>query len=234
MVAEMANQADMPKQRLWWLCVWGLCLGALLLIVAGVWFMSREWAQTSGHPDWANPGIRGDFFGGHFAATSGLAGVFLLLAAVLIQRNELSLQRFELIKAREISQQQAEALERQTKELELQNRLSQGRDDMQLIMLMPEKLTRLQATSAGKKYTPLLRIALISIVRQAQCDKKMGLELLDFFQSSCKFLSKQECIDQVKDIVNTYAPELMLKSEENALPWLDEAEHFLWTSPGDT
>ena len=59
---------------------------------------------------WQNPGIRGDFWGGHFAATSGMAGTLFFFAALLLQHKELKLQRIELKRSVSIAAGPTEAV----------------------------------------------------------------------------------------------------------------------------
>lgn len=101
---------------------------ALAFFAGGVWLTCKDANETwrarvseSGNgSEWENPGIRGDFWGGHLAAVSGLIGAVLMFGALLLQSHELGLQRKDLKvqqtefkKSREEAEKQTHALEGQ-------------------------------------------------------------------------------------------------------------------------
>jgi len=93
---ESRPAADFP-----WYAWVALGLASLALLLAGV-LTCFDYANGD---DWAVRGARGDFWGGHWAAATGLAGIFLAFAAFVMQRDEL--------------RRQSEQLELQRDELEL-------------------------------------------------------------------------------------------------------------------
>lgn len=132
-----------------WICI----VLAVLFLAAGGYAAYRDRPGSSTKEAWGNAGARGDYWGGHFAAASGLAGTLILFAALLLQGKELKLQRKELRDSREVAEQQAEALDEQTDELKAQNDnlkrqigLTENRDETQLIMSVASDVQRLEDT----------------------------------------------------------------------------------------
>lgn len=62
--------------------------------------------QPANAVDWEERGQHGDFWGGHIAATASLAGSFFFLAALLLQSQELGLQRREVARMAKVQKDQ--------------------------------------------------------------------------------------------------------------------------------
>lgn len=84
---------------------------SVLVIVFGFAVAWIDW--NGGHADWQNPGIKGDYWGGHIGSVANLAAFIILVAATLLQRKELMESRFANQKIAEESENQARALEKQ-------------------------------------------------------------------------------------------------------------------------
>lgn len=84
-----------------------LFIGSLCFIIALLLFLSKTTTLVAGAP--INPSIFsnfGDLIGGVVGAIWSLAGVLLFYAALRLQREDLILQRKELVKSREIAESQ--------------------------------------------------------------------------------------------------------------------------------
>ena len=148
--SESPDSKD-KENKGWGITVWIFIGLAVLFLAAGAYMAYRDWPGWSTSENWGDAGVRGDFWGGHLAAASGLAGTLILFAALLLQGNELRLQREELQESREIATQQAKALEKQTDELKAQNDnlklqigLTESRDEIQLILSIANEVQRLE------------------------------------------------------------------------------------------
>lgn len=93
-----------------------LFISAVLVILLGLGLTVVDWMPTN--DDWKNPGIRGDFWGGHIGAFANLAAFIVLVAATLLQRKE-------LMEARIINQAIAKETENQATALSSQIIISQ-------------------------------------------------------------------------------------------------------------
>lgn len=203
--------------------VWGFVIFAGILLLAGIALTIYDGSETSTHIDWESPGIRGDFYGGHLAAASALAGTLLLFSAVLMQRNELKLQRIELSESRKVAAEQARALERQVEELQKQNKIVRRRNDCELIISLVDKTKNFTVESEAKA---LCRLTLAQIVDCASFDQNMAHDLLTVFVLTVRgvVLEKSYIEEELKQAVYNYVPELE-ESTENVFKrkWLEHA-----------
>lgn len=85
-----------------------IVIGGFLIIITTLIFLSKTTALKLGFPiDTSIFGNYGDVVGGVVGALWSLAGVLLFYAALKLQREDLNLQRQELVKSREIAQEQS-------------------------------------------------------------------------------------------------------------------------------
>lgn len=220
------NMSDNHKEQGNWnirICV--IC--AIVLLVCGIALTLYDFSETSSHSDWNNPGIRGDFYGGHLSAASALAGTLLLFSAVLMQSKELKLQRIELSESRKVATEQARALEEQVEVLQKQNTIVRRRNDYELIISLTEK-TNNQLRINTNTANVLCRLTMARIVDCAATDQNMAYDLLNVFVSSvCSGpinMDRSYINDVLNQAVNNYAPELK-ESTQNIYnrKWLDMA-----------
>lgn len=155
------------------ICIWL----AVVLVVAGIGLLVFDLVQTKNSTDWGSPGIRGDFYGGHLAAASGLAGTLLFFAALLLQARELGFQREQLglqldefKQSREAAEQQTMmlgqqtgVLRQQTSELRTQNAnlkrqigLTESKDEIQLIMSIANEVKQIEREVDSDPHRDLL------------------------------------------------------------------------------
>lgn len=94
--------------------IWFLLIGVAVVFAAAVVFVWVDWPSNG---DWAEAGVRGDFWGGHISPAASLVAALLFVIAILLQYQELKLQRQELTAtrqemaaARKVHERQAEAL----------------------------------------------------------------------------------------------------------------------------
>lgn len=187
----MAND---DEQRGKWLqiVIYGLAVAFLL---GGSWLAYHNYSVTEGSDDWGSPGTRGDFFGGHFAAVSGLIGVLLMFLAVRLQSIELIEQRIEMKRAREAAEKQAAATEQNTKELQKQNAMTRHRDDLHSLNTITQIAVDYRKTAVGdgktgitypfkKSATKVGGAGLRFIFVRAAADIEAGRELLYHFSAT--------------------------------------------------
>ena len=230
-----------------WLVIlaWAAVFVAIAILAVTVGVARVDYTETATGDSWTNPGIRGDFWGGHFAAGGALAGTLLLFAAVLmqraelrLQREELRLQREEMAKARIVAKQQAEALEEQRKELQLQNALARRRDSMQLIIALADKVNAAWRLVYSKEGTPgmvkkmsnqLQRVAMTKVVLAARIDGEIGRELLDVFFASLGRGERDHQAERrrLRACVAALAPELHTAPAVDSPSWVELAESTL-------
>lgn len=204
--------------------VWVFVIFAGILLLAGIALTFYDFSETSTHIDWESPGIRGDFYGGHLAAASALAGTLLLFSAVLMQRNELKLQRIELSESRKVAAEQARALEEQVEVLQKQNTIVRRRNDFELIIFLIGKTKNYSNDTEAKA---LCRLTLARIVDCASSDQNMAYNLLEVFVLTVRgvVLDKSYIEAELEQAVYNYAPELE-ESTQNIYKrkWLDLAK----------
>ena len=57
-------------------------VGAVSMLIGGAVLIWVNWHAASADPGWQQPGILGDFWGGHIAAASALASALFMFAAL--------------------------------------------------------------------------------------------------------------------------------------------------------
>ena len=110
-----------------------LLIGAVGVMVAAiVTAIVLVWLDWPSNGDWAEAGVRGDFWGGHISPAASLVAALLFVIAILLQYQELKLQREELAAtrqemaaARKVHERQAEALNLQADMLKRQGTASE-------------------------------------------------------------------------------------------------------------
>ncbi|MFH1749270.1 MAG: hypothetical protein ABIG44_19740 [Planctomycetota bacterium] len=211
-----------------WL-VWACVVVALVVLAAAAGITVYDWYTTSKHSGWADPGIRGDFLGGHLGPAAAMAGTVLFFAALLLQGRELQLQRHELKQGREVAEAQAEALRAQARmlrdqneQLRLQNQLSQRRDDVQFVIALAKLST--DAFAHKRDPRPAIRQAVGYVAQRATKDYASGLELLDLLLATTIVVDKRDFLDAVKTAAQQVGDSLTTKSPlDTAGPWADVA-----------
>lgn len=104
--------------------IWLLLIGVTVVFAGTVVFVWVDWPSNG---NWAEAGVRGDFWGGHISPAASLVAALLFVIAILLQYQELKLQRQELAAtrqemaaARKVHERQAEALNLQADMLKRQ------------------------------------------------------------------------------------------------------------------
>lgn len=99
------------------LLIWIVLVLAAFVLVMGVVVTLRDYPRPATCPDvisiapqtWCEAGERGDFWGGHLAATSGVAASLLLLGALLLQWRDLRFTQQQMYETRIANEDQARA-----------------------------------------------------------------------------------------------------------------------------
>ena len=121
---------------------------AAAVVAAGIglfWSFAIERAAST---SWEELGQRGDFWGGHLNAVMSLTTALLFVAALLLQSNELALQRTELIEAREVYSAQEAQLRAQAEAARRQVEIAEEQATLSGIFQMAQILTALKTTHA--------------------------------------------------------------------------------------
>lgn len=95
---------------------WSIGISAAFILVAIAWGYF-DFDRTRNSNEWNNPGVRGDFIGGHTALAAGFASTILFGGALL-------LQSIELAETRKVAQQQANAITEQQEQIKQQTKTS--------------------------------------------------------------------------------------------------------------
>lgn len=105
---------------------WILGLLALSSVGGAIYLLWLDYPSSA--DEWGDAGQKGDYWGGHLAATTGLVSAVLFMIAIILQREELRLQREELrLQRKETAatrleiQGQREQMEAQSRTLQRQN-----------------------------------------------------------------------------------------------------------------
>ena len=165
-------------------------LFAVALFLGGAWLTRKDadetWRaeaveETEGLEDvktsgWENAGIRGDFWGGHAAAVSGLIGAVLMFGALVLQSHELGLQRKDLKvqqtefkKARKEAEKQTKAMEGQLAHVKRQAETEKYDAMLRLLMDIGERAV-VAREHRQKDPRPLLKAGFGRIIEQAHRD----------------------------------------------------------------
>lgn len=172
-----------------------------LWIPAGLVMIGIAWLLVSGYltyngEGWNNPGVRGDWIGGHLSAFAGLAGMALMYVAVTMQGRELQLQRYELVQSRKVAEAQANALSSQDAKLQAQNDMTWRRDNRQLMvafaashngvaaMVGQGRAVYVNSSSGAKKMLTISKTATMHVVEIAETDPDFAIDLFRIYMAS--------------------------------------------------
>lgn len=104
-----------------------------------------DWNATT---KWEERGQRGDYWGGHIAAGASVVANLLLVITLLLQREELRLQRFELASSRAVAEQQSQTMD-------MQLRVASDTAEINQIIALGERMHTILA--ANKLYDKTVR-----------------------------------------------------------------------------
>jgi hypothetical protein len=220
--------------------------GAIVMLglAVTVYDANATWKAQGSRWD-SDPGIRGDFWGGHLAAASGLAGAVLMFGALGLQRYELSLQREDLKvqqtefkKAREEAERQANAMEGQLAHAKRQAEAEEYAATLRLLMDIGERAVAAREIRQ-KDPRPLLKAGFGRILEQAhqdvavaeQAEYPMALvsEMLDLFLAAVVGLAKDQISAAWKQAVQVQSPvsvargQLGEAAEKRMAEWIESA-----------
>ena len=219
--ADKGEAITAPRNGVvWFVIVLALMVCAALLVV-----LIYDWNATAAESDWESRGLRGDFWGGHLAAVGAFGGTLLLLAAVLLQKNELQcqrqelrLQRCELVASREVAKEQAEALNEQRDELRKQNHLAFSRDAKQHILTLAQvaRGAIVPFTGVPRSADPgeittqstIRRAALTYICGIATVSPPLANELIVLFAATCPRMREATPLVDLLEELSTHAHEI--------------------------
>lgn len=144
--------------------------------------------DTDAVSEWSNPGIRGDFWGGHAGLTFGAVSAILLFAAVVLQWHELKEQRKELVQSRLVA-------ESQMQEFRHQNVMNLARDEQNRVERLAALITH---AKPGTEVESLVRLAILGVGRMSEIDPVVALDSLRLFWFSINPNTREGSWDNVR------------------------------------
>lgn len=147
-----------------------------------------NYCDTDAVGEWSNPGIRGDFWGGHAGLTFGAVSAILLFAAVVLQWHELKEQRKELVQSRLVAESQMQEFQRQ-------NAMNLARDEQNRVERLAALITY---TKSGAEVDSLVRLAILGVGRMSEIDPVVALDSLRLFWFSINPNTREGSWDNVR------------------------------------
>ena len=132
--------------------------GAVIFLGFGLAYL--DWNPSDNQ--WENPGVKGDYWGGHIGAVANLAAFIVLVAATLLQRKELIESRMINTEIAAEAKNQADALSMQIKNSVHSQNVTSFFQLLTFVENGEQALTSASGKSTGRKYISVLAEVIVN------------------------------------------------------------------------